>query len=89
MAEDHEQAVVARTRQGAGVALATMQLQTRVNIRWVVPGFPGASGRKSGLSWLTTSPPPRKLLSLSWMWRKSSVVMTESPEVCLGFLMNL
>jgi hypothetical protein len=41
------------------------------------------------LSWLTTSPPPRKLLSLSWMWRKSSVVMTESPEVCLGFLMNL
>ena len=40
IAEDHERAVVARIQQGAGVALAAMQLWTRVNLRRVAPRFP-------------------------------------------------
>ena len=40
VAEDHERAVVAGIRQGASIALATMELRTRVNLRRVVPRFP-------------------------------------------------
>jgi hypothetical protein len=40
IAEDRERAVVAGIQQGAGVALATMQLWTEVNLRRVTPGFP-------------------------------------------------
>ena len=39
IAKDREQAVVAGIRQGADVTLAAMQLRTRLNLRWVVPGF--------------------------------------------------
>ena len=38
--EDHERAVVVGIWQGAGVALATMQLWTRANLCRVVPGYP-------------------------------------------------
>jgi cephalosporin-C deacetylase-like acetyl esterase len=38
--EDHERAVVAGIRQGAGVALAAMQLRVRLDLHWVAPGFP-------------------------------------------------
>ena len=40
MAEDHEQVVVAGIQQGAGSALAAMQLWTGVNLCQVVPRFP-------------------------------------------------
>jgi hypothetical protein len=39
VAEDHEWAVVAGISQGAGIALATMQLRTGVNFHRVVPRF--------------------------------------------------
>ena len=37
--EDHEQVMVAGTRQGASVTLASMQLWTRVYLCRLVPGF--------------------------------------------------
>jgi len=41
VAEDHERVVVVGIRQGANIALAAMQLWTRVNIHRVAPGFLG------------------------------------------------
>ena len=38
--EDHERAMVARTRQGASVTLASMQLWTGMNLCRVTPRFP-------------------------------------------------
>ena len=40
IAEDHERAVVARIQQGAGVALAAMQLRVGMDVDRVAPGFP-------------------------------------------------
>ena len=40
IAEDRERAVVAGIWQGVGVALAAMQLRTRMNLHQVMPGFP-------------------------------------------------
>ena len=37
--EDHERAMEAGIRQGAGVALATMQLRVGLDLRRVAPGF--------------------------------------------------
>ena len=43
--EDHERAVVVGIQQGAGVALAAMQLRIGRDLRRVAPGFPNHAGQ--------------------------------------------
>lgn len=45
-AEDHERVTMAGIRQGAGVALAAMQLRVRMDLRRVVPRFPERVGQE-------------------------------------------
>jgi hypothetical protein len=52
LTEDLECMMVAGIRQGVGVALATMQLRTGVNLRRVTPGFLEHARQEERTAWV-------------------------------------